>query len=125
MNPFAKYQAASASSPRVISQLLFVLDEIIKSLYLAKKSIENRDYETKFKTLSGLAEVFQLLQAGVDITQSGNLGQLLDNYYLAAITSIQRINMKDSTPAEIDQIVKSVNIIKDAINDSLNSTATA
>lgn len=41
MNPYFKYQRASATSDNKIQQMVFVFDEVIKSLYQAQKSIKN------------------------------------------------------------------------------------
>jgi flagellar biosynthetic protein FliS len=118
MNPIAKYKTASASNPNVVHQLMFVFDEIIKLLYLAQKSIEEKDYETKFKTISKVTDIFYNLRSGINEEKGGDIIKLLDNYYVSAIGKLEQINIKSEDPADVDQIIKSLNVVKDSIKDS-------
>ena len=118
MNPIAKYKTASASNPNVAHQLMFVFDEIIKLLYLAKKSIEEKDYETKFKTITKVTDILYSLRSGINEEKGGNIVKLLDNYYASTIAKLEQLNIKADGAGDIDQVIKSVNVVKDSIRES-------
>jgi flagellar biosynthetic protein FliS len=119
MDPLSKYKTATVATSSVVRQLMFVLDEIIKLLHKAKKAIEENDFETKYKTLSKVSETFYNLRTGINVEKGGDLVGLLDNFYKAVVIKVEKVNIEGDDPAEIDEILKSVYIVRDSIKDSV------
>lgn len=119
MDPLSKYKTATVVTSSVVRQLMFVLDEIIKLLHKAKKAMEEKDFETKFKTLSKVSETFYNLRAGINEEKGGDLVGLLDNFYKAIVIRVEKVNIQGEDPAEIDEIIKSVYIVRDSIKDTV------
>lgn len=119
MDPLLKYKTTVATTTSVMHQLMFVLDEIIKLLHKAKKAIEEKDFETKFNALNKITDTFYNLRAGINVDKGGEIVVLLDNFYRAIVTRVEKVNIEGDNPSEIDEIVKSVYIVRDSIKDSV------
>lgn len=120
MDPFQKYKSASMSTDDSVKRLLFVLDEVLKLLYVAQKALGEKDYESKYKTLSKVTDVFYILRSGVDLENGGDAIKMLDNFYASAIHNLQQANIKAESPEELDSIIKAVSIVKDTIKSELD-----
>jgi len=81
--------------------------------------MEEKDFETKFKTLSKVSETFYNLRAGINEEKGGDLVGLLDNFYKAIVIRVEKVNIQGEDPAEIDEIIKSVYIVRDSIKDTV------
>jgi flagellar biosynthetic protein FliS len=116
MNPHDKYKTAAASTANPKSQLIFVYDEIIKSLHNAKKAMSEQNYEDKFNHLTRVTDVLYTLRPGDDVGDDENL-EKIEVFYMATINKLENINMSGEDPAELDVIIEAFGSIRDTLQD--------
>ena len=119
MNPYFKYQRASATSDNKIQQMVFLFDEVIKSLYQAQKSINNNDAEGKHNNLSKVIDVFYTLYYSADIEGGGNVAKLFNNFNIISIQKLQDINLNNSNQQDLDEIIKVVGSVRNVLQREL------
>lgn len=115
MNPLEKYKNTTAYTSSTQNQLIFIFDEILKLLYSAKKAMNEKKQELKFRTLSRVIEVLYTLKMGViqDFSQSSN--QAIDIFYGATIYQLENINIKGTDPEELKPIIDAISEIRQAL----------
>lgn len=118
MNPFDKYKTATVLTGSSNNQLIFVFDEIIKLLFLAQKAIDNKDYETKYKTISKVIEVFYILKSGITDDHLSSGDAALDIFYSSTIFHLEKINLQDLEEADIKPILEAMSDIRVALSKS-------
>jgi flagellar protein FliS len=117
MDAYKKYKATAAVSTEGIGAVITVFDEVIKLLYNAKQCQQNQDFEGEYKNLSKSADVFNLMRAGVDIENGGEIAQKLDSFYAATARKIEEINLKNSPFTEIERLIEVVRSVRDTIQE--------
>ena len=119
MNPSSveKYKVASVKNSDTINQMLFVFDESIKLLYLAKKALAEKTYESKHNILTKIADTFIILRSGVNL-EAGEIIVMLDNFYEDVINKIHQINIKSSDPEDMNVIIDSIKQVRDSIQEA-------
>ena len=115
MNPYFKYQRVSATSDNKTQQMVFVFDEVIKSLYQAQKSINNNDVEGKHNNLSKVIDVFYTLYYSVDIEGGSDAAKLFNNFNIISIQKLQDINLNNSNQQDLDEIIKVVGSVRNVL----------
>lgn len=88
-----KYKVATVKTSDTVNQMLFVFDESIKFLYLAKKALAEKSYDLKHDILMKIADTFMVLRSGVN-TEAGEILVTLDKFYEGTVTKIHQINSK-------------------------------
>lgn len=121
MNGFEKYRSATVNTADTSQQLIFVFDEIMKLLHTAQKAMEEKDYETKFKSLSRVTEVLYILQSGVDLKSEDSSSKMLDMFYGATITQLEQINLSGEDPEELQSLIEAIGEVRTAINASTSN----
>lgn len=120
MDPFLKYQTANASTAQPARQLLFVFDELLKLLFLAQKAIGERDYETKFKSLSKVEDVIIMLRSGIDMGKDQeNVLKSLDAFYESIHLSVSNAQIKAEEPEDLADIIEGMKIVRDSLKTEL------
>jgi flagellin-specific chaperone FliS len=124
MNPSSveKYKVASVKNSDTINQMLFVFDESIKLLYLAKKALAEKNYESKHNILTKIADTFIVLRSGVNV-EAGEIIVMLDKFYEDVINKIHQINIKSSDPEDMNIIIDSIKQVRDSIQEALNKNS--
>ena len=124
MNPSSveKYKVASVKNSDTINQMLFVFDESIKLLYLAKKALAEKNYESKHNILTKIADTFIVLRSGVNV-EAGEIIVMLDKFYEDVINKIHQINIKSSDPEDMNVIIDSIKQVRDSIQEALNKNS--
>lgn len=119
MNPSSveKYKVASVKNSDTINQMLFVFDESIKLLYLAKKALAEKNYDSKHNLLMKIADTFIVLRSGVNV-EAGEIIVMLDKFYEDVINKIHQINIKSSDPEDINVIIDSIKQVRDSIHEA-------
>jgi flagellin-specific chaperone FliS len=119
MNPSSveKYKVASVKNSDTINQMLFVFDESIKLLYLAKKALAEKNYESKHNILTKIADTFIVLRSGVNV-ETGEIIVMLDKFYEDVINKIHQINIKGSDPEDMNVIIDSIKQVRDSIQEA-------
>ena len=120
MNPYFKYQRVSATSDNKIQQMVFLFDEVIKSLYQAQKSINNNDVKGKHNNLSKVIDVFYTLYYSVDIEGGGDAAKLFNNFNIISIQKLQDINLNNSNQQDIGEIIKVVSNVRNVLQRELS-----
>jgi flagellar biosynthetic protein FliS len=115
MNPYFKYQQASATSNNKIQQMVFIFDEIIKSLYQAQKAINNNDAEGKHRNLNKVTDVFYAMYYNVNIEGGDNVARCFNNFNISSIQKIQDLSFNNSNKPNIDGIIKVVGSVRNVI----------
>lgn len=121
MDPFQKYKSAALSTDDSVKRLLFVFDEIIKLLYLAQKALGEKDYESKYKALTRVTDVFYILKSSVDQEGGGDAIRMLDNFYTSAIHNLEQANLKAETPEDLDAIISAIIMVRDSIKSEIDN----
>ena len=119
MNPYFKYQRVSATSDNKIQQMLFVFDEVIKSLYQAQKSINNNDVEGKHNNLSKVIDIFYTLHYIIDIAGGGDAAKLFNNFNIISIQKLQDINFNNSKQQDLGEIIKVVSNVRNVLQENV------
>lgn len=121
-NPVEKYKVATVKNSDAINQMLFVFDESIKLLYLAKKAFEEKDHDLKHKLLIKIADTFMVLRSGVN-TEAGEIIVMLDKFYETVINNIYQINIKSSNPDDLNVVIDSIKQVRDSIQEAQAKSA--
>ena len=122
-DPLQKYKSATVSGGDPVKQLVFIFDEVLKLLYIAGKAMKEKDYETKFKSLTKISDVFYVLKSGLKPEGEGEgkeLIKMLDSFYDATIYNIHQLNMKADDASEVDKVIKSMSMVRDALQNEIN-----
>jgi len=115
MNPYLKYKQASATSNNKMQQLVFVFDEITRTLYQAQKSINDNNAEGKHRNLSKVIDVFYTLYYSVDIEGGSDVAKLFNNFNIISIQKLQDINLNNSNQQDLDEIIKVVASVRNVL----------
>jgi flagellin-specific chaperone FliS len=115
---FEKYRTATATTTDSTHQLIFIFDELMKLLHRAQKGILERDFETKFKALSRVIEVFYILKSGIDLETADESTKTIDVFYGATIVQLEKINMSDSEAGELQLMIDAIGEVRTAIISS-------
>ena len=122
-NPYAKYKIASATTDNPGQKLLFIFDEVIKTLYQVKKCMEDNDIEGKYKKLAKLEDVFNTLSMGLDTTvtddNSKDAIKSLEHFYLLTAAKLADINIHNKIE-EIDVIVDGISNLRSTLTETLH-----
>ncbi len=123
MLAFEKYRTATATTSDSSHQLIFVFDEIMKLLHTAQKAMGERDLEMKFKAISRVIEVFYILKSGIDLETADESTKNIDMFYGATVTQLERINMSDCDPEEIQPLIDAIGEVRVAIINATNGSS--
>ncbi|MBN8511802.1 MAG: flagellar protein FliS [Rickettsiales bacterium] len=116
MNAIEKYKTATVSTSNTTTQMIFIYDELTKLLLQAQKAIEDKAYETKFKNLAKVIEVFYILKSGLPQDSSDEAIKIMDNFYGATINILENANMKGESPEEIQPAIDAIKDIKTSLS---------
>lgn len=125
MDPYQKYKNTVIATGDSVKQLVFVFDEVIKLLHICRKALGEKDYETKFNTLTKVIDVFYILRTGVDIEKGGEPVKMLDNFYASLITNLEQANLKADVPEDLDNVVTAVKMVRDSIQNEMQDATSS
>jgi flagellin-specific chaperone FliS len=112
-----KYKLATVKNSDTINQMLFIFDESIKLLHLAKKALAEQSFDSKHNILMKIVDTFIILRSGAN-TEAGEIIVMLDNFYENVINKIHQINIKSSNPDDIDIVIDSIKNVRDSIKEA-------
>jgi len=117
MDAFAKYKntALAISSPS--QQLGLIFDESVRLLYMAKKAIDEKNYEVKFNSIIKIIEAFSLLKSSVMEEDSNPDTKTLSDFYAATILKLEQINIQDHPEEEINMMIEAFSKVRNAIKE--------
>ncbi len=120
MNPQAleKYKNVQFSTPHLTGKMLFVIDEVLKMLYVAQKAVSQKDYELKYNTILKIVDVIVTLRSGINASSASQELLILDNLYVSAIDELNEINVNSTDPKDFDTIIGAFKQIRDSIEAS-------
>jgi flagellar biosynthetic protein FliS len=121
-NPYSKYKLASATTENHGQKLVFIFDEVIKTLHQVKKCMEDKDIEGKYKKLVKLEDVFHTLSMGLDTTMLDENSKAtlksLENFYILTAAKLSDININNKIE-EIDVIVAGISNLRSTLTEIL------
>lgn len=126
IDPLQKYKSATVSGGDPVKQLVFIFDEVLKLLYIAQKAMKEKDYETKFKSLTKISDVFYVLKSGLRPEGEGegkDLIKMLDSFYDATIYNVHQLNLKSDDYTEVDKVIKAMSTVRDSIQEEVNKNS--
>jgi flagellar biosynthetic protein FliS len=112
-----KYKLATVKNSDTANQMLFVFDESIKLLHLAKKALAEKNLDSKHNILMKIVDTFIILRSGVN-TEAGEIIVILDQFYENVINKIHQINIKSSNPDDIDVVIDSIKNVRNSIKEA-------
>ncbi len=112
-----KYKLATVKNSDTTNQMLFVFDESIKLLHLAKKALAEKNLDSKHNILMKIVDTFIILRSGAN-TEAGEIIVMLDKFYENVINKIHKINIKSSNPDDIDVVIDSIKNVRDSIKEA-------
>jgi len=115
MLAFEKYRTAAATTSDSSHQLIFIFDEVMKLLHTAQKSMKEKEIEKKFKAISRVVEVFYILKSGIDLETADESNINIDMFYGATIAQLEKINMGDVSPEEMQSTIDAIGEVRSAI----------
>ena len=117
MNPYIKYQVASATTGNKMQQIVFVFDEVIKTLHQAQKSINNNNVEGKHRSLNKAVDAFYVLQRSVGAESRESISSCFSRFNILSIRKLQAVGIDDSNMQELDKVIKAVCTIRDTLEN--------
>ena len=118
-----KYKVATVKTSDTVNQMLFVFDESIKLLYLAKKALSEKNYDLKHNILMKVVDIFMVLRSGVN-TEAGEIIVMLDKFYESTIAKIHQVNISSSGDSvDIDVVIDSIKQVRDSIQEAQANSA--
>ena len=112
-----KYKLATVKNSDTINQMLFIFDESIKLLHLAKKALSEQSFDSKHNILMKIVDTFTILRSGAN-TEAGEIIVMLDKFYENVINKIHQINIKSSNPDDIDVVIDSIKNVRNSIKEA-------
>ena len=112
-----KYKLATVKNSDTINQMLFIFDESIKLLHLAKKALSEQSFDSKHNILMKIVDTFTILRSGAN-TEAGEIIVMLDKFYENVINKIHQINIKSSNPDDIDVVIDSIKNVRNSIKQA-------
>lgn len=112
-----KYKLATVKNSDTANQMLFVFDESIKLLHLAKKALAEKNLDSKHNILIKIVDTFIILRSGAN-TEAGEIIVMLDQFYENVINKIHQINIKSSNPDDIDVVINSIKNVRNSIKEA-------
>ena len=112
-----KYKLATVKNSDTANQMLFVFDESIKLLHLAKKALAEKNLDSKHNILMKIVDTFIILRSGAN-TEAGEIIVMLDQFYENVINKIHQINIKSSNPDDIDVVINSIKNVRNSIKEA-------
>ena len=98
---------AATTSPNKLIEMLY--EGLLKFTTLAKKSIENKDYESKAKWINRSTDIFiELINSLKD--DGSQMTAYLTGLYLHQIQTLSEANINNST-RELDSIIQVVKVL--------------
>ncbi len=85
--------------------------------------MKEKDYETKFKSLTKISDVFYVLKSGLKPegeAEGKELIKMLDSFYDATIYNIHQLNLKAEDSSEVDKVIKSMVMVRDALQNEVH-----
>lgn len=117
-----KYKITTVKTSDTVNQMLFVFDESIKLLYLAKKALDEKDHDLKQSILMKIVDIFMVLRSGVN-TEAGEIIVMLDKFYEGTITKIHQVNISSKGSEDIDVVIDSIKQVRDSIQEAQTNSA--
>ncbi len=117
LDSLEKYKMTAVKTSDVANQMLFVFDESIKLLHLAKKALDEKNYGLKHQLLIKIVDVFMMLRSGSN-TETEETVILLDKFYETAITKLHQININSVDSGDINVVIDSIKQVRDSIQES-------
>jgi len=112
-----KYKLATVKNSDTINQMLFIFDESIKLLHLAKKALSEQSFDSKHNILMKIVDTFTILRSGAN-TEASEIIVMLDKFYENVINKIHQINIKISNPDDIDVVIDSIKNVRNSIKEA-------
>ncbi len=112
-----KYKLATVKNSDTANQMLFVFDESIKLLHLAKKALAEKNLDSKHNILIKIVDTFIILRSGAN-TEAGEIIVMLNQFYENVINKIHQINIKSSNPDDIDVVIDSIKNVRNSIKEA-------
>ncbi|MES2215088.1 MAG: flagellar protein FliS [Pseudomonadota bacterium] len=115
-----KYTTAEMTYGNPIRTIITVYDVIIKLLYKAKKSIDEKDIANKCMSIQKASELTEALRENLDLDNGGKVAEILDDFYLGLFYKLHDLIIKNHGHSEIDEILDTIKKIQVKWQDALN-----
>jgi flagellin-specific chaperone FliS len=102
MNNLEKYRNTILSTASSENQIIFVFNEMIKLLYLAKKAMSEEKTGLKFESISSIIDALNILKSSA-VNQTN-----IVNFYNSTISQLQIFNLKSTNPEDLEPIAESL-----------------
>lgn len=113
MNSYNKYQTSAISTASREQKIVMIFDEMIKFLFKAQKSIENKDFEAKNKSLRAVANAFYSLYDDIELDINDESLQIFKRFCGISANRLEQINIGTLPTSEISVIIKDISQIRD------------
>lgn len=118
---YQAYNAAKQTAPKT-KQIVLIYDGIIRLLQQAKKAIQEKRIEDRFKLLTKAADIIIGLQCCLDFEKGGNIARTLYQFYADVHMQIFSIHRNNSL-ADCDTVIAELKQMRDAWDEIDRNTA--
>lgn len=105
-----KYTEASYNTSK-IRQIIMLYEGMIKFLNIAKDAIKDNDHEKKYNMIEKTSKILVALKASLDFSTSGNIADILDEYYNMTQNILLSIHISNDIKS-CDELIEIISMMK-------------
>jgi flagellar protein FliS len=108
-----RYQSTNVQTSGGLELVILCYEKIIHSLHQAKRSVEEKDYESKFNEIQRAINIINELQVSLNMEKGGDIAANLDSIYTYITRILTDWDMKRN-PGGCDEAIRLLSDLKDA-----------